>query len=59
MRQLLLLALYILAGVGLAWLTLWGTGYLGLPHILQVILAAVVFILVLLFGLKRTGTADV
>lgn len=59
MRQLLILALYILAAVGLAWLVLWGCGVVGLPSVPSMIVAGIVFVLVVLFGMKKTGVADV
>lgn len=59
MNQLLRLVLYILAAIGLAWLTLWGCGQVGLPSVPSMIIAGIVFVLVLVFGLNKTGVADV
>lgn len=58
MNQLLKLALYIMAATGLAWLVLWGCDQIGLPDLPSVVLAGIVFVLVLIFGFNRTGTAD-
>lgn len=44
---------------GLAWLIPWGAGEAGLPYPFGMILAVIVFILVVILGLKNTGTADV
>lgn len=59
MKQLLTLVLYILAAIGIGWLVLWGAGEVGLPYPIQVILAAIIFVVVLIFGLNKTGVADV
>lgn len=59
MSQLLKLAIYILAAAGLGWLVLWGGNQIGLPSVLNMILAGIVFVLVILFGFNRTGTSDI
>lgn len=59
MERLLRLALYILAAIGLGWLVIWGGGQLGFPQTPTMIAAAIVFILVVIFGFKATGTASV
>jgi fatty acid desaturase len=59
MNSLLRLALYILAAILLAWLVLWGCQQIGFPSVPSMIGAGVVFILVLVFGLRASGTADV
>lgn len=59
MRQLLVLVLYILAAIGIAWLVIWGCGQLGFPQTPSMIFAGIVAVCVVLFGLNRTGTLDV
>lgn len=59
MRELLRLVLYILAAIGLGWLVLWGCGQVGLPQVPSMIIAGIVFVVVLIFGLNKTGVADV
>lgn len=59
MKQLLTLALYILAAIGLAWLVLWGCGQLGFPQTPSMIAAGLVAVCVVLVGLNRTGTLNV
>lgn len=59
MRQLLLLAFYILVAIGLAWLVLWGCGQLGFPQVPSMIAGGIVFVAVLIFGFNRTGVSDV
>lgn len=59
MRQLLILLLYILAAIGLAWLVIWGCGQVGFPQVPSMIAAGIVFVAVVIFGFNRTGVADV
>lgn len=58
MRNLLVLALYVLAAIGLGALSYWGAGEVGLPDVPQMVIAGLVFVAVLLFGFQRSGTAD-
>lgn len=59
MNQLLKLALYILAAAGLGYLAYWGAEQVGLPNILQIVVAGIIFVVVLIFGLNKTGVSDV
>jgi quinol-cytochrome oxidoreductase complex cytochrome b subunit len=59
MRQLLILALYILGAIGLGYLTWWGANQVGLPSVPSMIVAGIVFVLVLIFGFNKTGVSDV
>lgn len=55
MEPLLVLVLYILFAAGLGWLVYWGAGKAGMEDTPRVILASIVFVLILLYGLSRTG----
>lgn len=55
MEPLLILALYILFAAGLGWLVYWGAGRAGMPETPRVIIAAIIFVLILLYGLNQTG----
>jgi hypothetical protein len=59
MKNLLALALYILAAAGLGYLAYWGAGEVGLPNIMQIVVAGIVFVVVLIYGMNRTGVSDV
>lgn len=59
MNQLLKLAVYILAAAGLGYLAYWGAGQVGLPDIMQLVVGGIIFAIVLLFGLQKTGVSDV
>lgn len=59
MRQLLLLVLYILAAIGLAYLVLWGCGQLGFPQVPSMIAGGIVFVAVLIFGFNKSGVSNV
>lgn len=58
MKQLLTLVLYIAAAAGCAWLVIWGAAQAGLPSVLGMMVAIIVFVLVVIFGLNRAGVAD-
>lgn len=55
MEPLLILALYILFAAGLGWLVYWGGAKAGVPETPRVIIAAILFIVILLYGLNQTG----
>jgi hypothetical protein len=55
MEPLLILALYIFAAIALAWLVHWGGGKYGATEPFRTIVAGIVFVLVLLYGLNQTG----
>lgn len=59
MNSLLRLVLYILAAIGLGYLAFWGAGVVGLPQVPSMIIAGIVFVVVLIFGLNKTGVSDV
>lgn len=59
MKQLLMLVLYILAAIGLAWLVIWGCAQVGFPQVPSMIAAGIVAVVVVIFGLNRTGVSDV
>jgi hypothetical protein len=59
MKQLLILAIYILAAAGLGYLAYWGAGQVGLPNIMQLVVGGIIFGVVLIFGLQKTGVSDV
>lgn len=59
MNQLLRLVLYVLAAIGLGWLTFWGAAQVGLPQVPSMIIAGVVFVVVLIFGFRASGVSDV
>jgi hypothetical protein len=58
MKNLLALALYILAAAGLGYLAYWGAGEVGLPNIMQIVVAGIVFVVVLIYGMNRTGVSE-
>lgn len=59
MNALLRLVLYILAAIGLGYLVYWGAGQVGLPNVPSMIIAGIVFVVVLIFGMNKTGVSDV
>jgi hypothetical protein len=58
-NALLRLVLYILAAIGLGYLVWWGANQVGLPDVPSMIIAGIVFVVVLIFGMNRTGVSDV
>lgn len=57
MRPLLLLFLYILGAIGLAWLVIWGCAEVGFPQVPSMIAAGIVAVAVVIYGMSRTGVA--
>lgn len=55
MNQMLMFALWVLFAIGMGWLVFWGSGRMGMDATLRAILAAIVFILLLVFALARAG----
>lgn len=55
MNQMLILTLWILFAIGMGWLVFWGGGKMAIDATLRAILAAIIFILLLVFALTRAG----
>lgn len=58
MKQLLLLLIYILFAIAIGYLVYWGGGEVGLPDVPRMIIAGIAFVVLLLFGLSKTGTLE-
>lgn len=53
-----MLLIYIMFAIAIGWLVYWGGGEVGLPDVPRMIIAGLIFVVLLLFGLNKTGTIE-